>query len=63
MKLFFHTRMLTFPTISFCQSPGQQIVEGSKTLVELIKVIKTPRQNLTAQNLPPATIMPPIVVS
>lgn len=54
MKLFFILCMLTFPTISFCQSPGQQIVEGSKTLVELIKVIKTPRQNLTAQNFTPA---------
>ena len=54
MKLFFILCMLTFSTISFCQSPGQQIVEGSKTLVELIKVIKTPRQNLTAQNFTPA---------
>jgi len=50
MKIYFSILFLFLSITLSAQSPTQQIVEGSKTLVELIKVIKTPRQNLNAQN-------------
>ena len=49
MKIYFSILFLFLSITLSAQSPTQQIVEGSKTLVELIKVIKTPRQNLNAQ--------------
>ncbi|MBK9957172.1 MAG: hypothetical protein IPP11_01025 [Chitinophagaceae bacterium] len=54
MKNILFLLFLFFSFYAKSQSSADKIVEGSKTLVELIKVIKTPRQNLTAQNFTPA---------
>ncbi|MBP9607367.1 MAG: hypothetical protein KBE35_10535, partial [Ferruginibacter sp.] len=49
---------ILFMCLSFytkAQTATEKIVEGGKTLVELIKVFKTPRQNTSPQNLTAAS--------
>ncbi|HRB22324.1 MAG: hypothetical protein IPO46_06480 [Chitinophagaceae bacterium] len=53
-----HILSIIFLITSFytkAQSSTEKIIEGSKTLLELIKVIKTPRQNTSPQNLTAAS--------